>query len=52
MKIAFIVNQFPSMSETFILRHITGLRERGHEVDIFAYGPTQDSIDARGRGKI
>jgi colanic acid/amylovoran biosynthesis glycosyltransferase len=37
MKIAFIVSQFPSISETFILRQITGLLERGHEVDVFAF---------------
>ncbi len=36
MRIAFIVNQFPTLSETFILNQITGLIERGHEVDIFA----------------
>ena len=44
MKIAFIVSQFPAISETFILRQVTGLLERGHEVDIFAEsgmtGPT------------
>jgi colanic acid/amylovoran biosynthesis glycosyltransferase len=36
MKIAFIVSQFPVVSETFILNQITGLLDRGHEVDIFA----------------
>jgi colanic acid/amylovoran biosynthesis glycosyltransferase len=36
MKIAFIVNQFPVLSETFILNQIIGLLERGHEVDIYA----------------
>ena len=39
MKIAFIVNQFPLLSETFILNQITGLIDRGHEVDIFANIP-------------
>ncbi|MBD6616575.1 colanic acid biosynthesis glycosyltransferase WcaL [Komarekiella sp. 'clone 1'] len=39
MKIAFIVNQFPSLSETFILNQITGLIDRGHEVDIYANQP-------------
>jgi colanic acid/amylovoran biosynthesis glycosyltransferase len=37
MKIAFIVYEFPSITQTFILRQITGLLDRGHEVDIFAY---------------
>jgi colanic acid/amylovoran biosynthesis glycosyltransferase len=36
MKIAFIVSQFPALSETFILNQITGLLDRGHEVDIYA----------------
>jgi colanic acid/amylovoran biosynthesis glycosyltransferase len=36
MKIAFIVQQFPSISQTFILRQIVGLLDRGHEVHIFA----------------
>lgn len=36
MRIAFIVDVFPSRSETFILNQITGLIERGNDVDIFA----------------
>jgi colanic acid/amylovoran biosynthesis glycosyltransferase len=36
MRIAFIVGRFPSLSETFILNQITGLIDRGHEVDIYA----------------
>lgn len=36
MKIAFIVGLFPTLSETFILNQITGLIDRGHEVDIYA----------------
>jgi colanic acid/amylovoran biosynthesis glycosyltransferase len=36
MKIAFIVNCFPVLSETFILNQVTGLIDRGHEVDIYA----------------
>jgi colanic acid/amylovoran biosynthesis glycosyltransferase len=35
MRIAVIVGQFPVLSETFILNQITGLIERGHEVDIY-----------------
>jgi colanic acid/amylovoran biosynthesis glycosyltransferase len=42
MRIAFIVNQFPALSETFILNQITGLLDRGHEVDIYAYTPRND----------
>ncbi len=36
MKIAFIVDEFPSLTQTFVLNQITGLVERGHDVDIFA----------------
>ena len=36
MKIAVIVGGFPKLSETFVLRHITGLIDLGHEVDIYA----------------
>jgi colanic acid/amylovoran biosynthesis glycosyltransferase len=39
MKIAFLVGYFPSLSETFILNQITGLIDRGHSVDIYAYQP-------------
>jgi len=37
MRIAFIVNGFPLLSETFILNQITGLLDRGHEVHIFPH---------------
>lgn len=36
MKIAFIVSDFPRLSETFILNQITGLLDLGHDVQIFA----------------
>ena len=36
MNIAFIVGQFPILTETFILNQIVGLIERGHDVDIYA----------------
>jgi len=44
MKIAFVVDQFPALSQTFILRQITGLLDRGHEVDIFACSPGNEPI--------
>jgi colanic acid/amylovoran biosynthesis glycosyltransferase len=37
MRIAFIVNGFPLLSETFILNQITGLLDRGHDVHIFPH---------------
>lgn len=42
MRIAFIVGQFPKLSETPILSQITGLIDRGHEVDIYANEPSRD----------
>lgn len=36
MKIAFIINQFPSLSATFIINQITGLLDLGHDVRIIA----------------
>ncbi len=39
MKIAVIVGTFPSLPESFILNHITGLLDAGHEVTIFASQP-------------
>ncbi len=42
MKIAFIVNGFPTLSETFILNQITGLIDLGQEVEILAqYNPNE-----------
>lgn len=36
LRIAFFVGQFPVVSETFIIRQITGLLDLGHEVDVFS----------------
>jgi len=36
MRIAIVVNKFPTITETFILHQITGLIDRGHDVTIFA----------------
>lgn len=42
MKIAFIVDKFPSLSETFILNQITGLIDLGHYVEIFSGAESTD----------
>ena len=39
MKIALLLNEFPTLSKTFMLNQITGLTNRGHEVDIYADRP-------------
>ena len=36
MRLAYLLGTFPSLSETFILREMTVLRERGIEIEIFA----------------
>jgi colanic acid/amylovoran biosynthesis glycosyltransferase len=36
LRVAMFVEQFPVLSETFILNQITGLLDQGHEVDIYA----------------
>lgn len=36
LKIAFIVGEFPVLSQTFIINQAVGLLKRGHEVDIYA----------------
>jgi colanic acid/amylovoran biosynthesis glycosyltransferase len=36
LRIAIFLSSFPVVSETFILRQITGLLDLGHEVDIYA----------------
>lgn len=42
MNIAFIVNEFPCLTETFILNQIVGLLGLGHNVDIFATDKKRD----------
>ncbi|MBC7249100.1 MAG: glycosyltransferase [Anaerolineae bacterium] len=44
MRIAFLVNHFPTISETFVLNQITGLLDRGHEVVIYAKSPGKHPI--------
>ena len=47
MRVAMISGVFPKVSETFVLRHITDLRARGHTVDIYSdYRPRGDEFPA------
>jgi len=57
VRVAFFVSSFPEISETFILRQVTGLLDRGHEVAIFAHhdasgGPAHDAVDAYGLRRL
>jgi colanic acid/amylovoran biosynthesis glycosyltransferase len=44
MKIAYVVGTFPKVSETFIQNQITGLMDRGHEVDIFSLHRSREEV--------
>src|SRR5262245_26307486 len=43
MKIAYLVNSFPVISETFILNQITDLLERGDDVHIYSQWPRRQA---------
>ncbi len=44
MRVAMFVGSFPLISETFILRQITGLIDLGHKVDIFTENKPPDGV--------
>lgn len=44
MKIAFIVDMFPKLSETFVLNQITGLLQMGHEVRVFSRESADEGV--------
>jgi colanic acid/amylovoran biosynthesis glycosyltransferase len=39
VRVAFLLNKFPLLSETFVLNQITGLIDRGCRLDIYVRGP-------------
>jgi len=41
MRVAFLLDAFPRLSETFILRQIVGVIARGHAVEIYAQRPRE-----------
>jgi Glycosyltransferase len=42
MKITFIVDQFPVLSETFIINQVIGLIDKGVEIEIFSCGRSSE----------
>lgn len=44
MKICFLLNRFPELSQTFVLNQLVGLLELGHDVEILAGGPAPGSL--------
>lgn len=51
MKIAFLVNRFPVLSETFIVKQIIGAIDRGHEVHIYPLNLNKPSENLAQMGK-
>jgi len=55
MRLCVIAGNFPARSETFILEHVMGMVERGHQVTVLSRGPGEgvsthelSTIDAKG----
>ena len=45
MKLAYVVAGFPKGSETFVYREVAGLKELGHDVEVFAFvGPSASDL--------
>jgi colanic acid/amylovoran biosynthesis glycosyltransferase len=44
LRVAFLVDSFPALSETFVLNQITGLIDLGHEIDVYAAGRSRDQL--------
>ncbi|HET6583828.1 MAG TPA: glycosyltransferase [Nannocystaceae bacterium] len=44
MRVAFVIGEFPKPSETFILRQIVGLLDRGCDLEIFARRPVEARV--------
>lgn len=44
MRIAIFVSEFPALSETFVMRQVVGLLERGHDVTVFADRPRVEPL--------
>jgi colanic acid/amylovoran biosynthesis glycosyltransferase len=44
LRIAVMAHEFPALSETFVLNHVTGLLDLGHDVTVLATGPRTDEL--------
>lgn len=42
LRVAFFVNEFPALSETFVLNQVIGVMARGHHATVFAIRPRAD----------
>jgi colanic acid/amylovoran biosynthesis glycosyltransferase len=44
LRIAVMAHEFPALSETFVLNHVTGLLDLGHDVTVLATAPRADEL--------
>lgn len=44
LRVAVFVSEFPALSETFVLRQVVGLIDRGHDVTVFADRPRPEPL--------
>ena len=44
LRVGVVVSEFPALSETFVLRQVIGLIERGHDVTVLADRPRDDPL--------
>lgn len=44
VKIVYVVNQFPKLSESFVINEIHELNRRGHDVSVFATGRSDETV--------
>jgi colanic acid/amylovoran biosynthesis glycosyltransferase len=44
MKIAIVTGTFPALSESFVLNHVVGLIQAGHEVQVFSNGSSGGKV--------
>ena len=42
MRVAYLLNIFPKISETFILNEILAMQKKGLIIDVFAYEPSNE----------
>ena len=43
MHLAYVVNSFPALSETFVAREVEALRDRGMRVDVYTFTPPSEA---------
>lgn len=44
LRVGVFVSEFPALSETFVLRQVVGLLDRGHDVTVFADRPRSEPL--------